>query len=172
MSNTLPLISWWKWYAAPDPCAPLCTYRRQVNQISYSTTGYVCGTEWKGGANALIHYFLSSYLSAKPLISRSLVFLRKKIQMKGLKWVQYLKRAGSLEKVARVNRRHWLANEAADRVFEAACRATAAMQANPVDTYRAHRTCGSWPTYMCIRQATERKTEPRGKVGYKNGGRE
>lgn len=40
-----------------------------------------------------------------------------------------------------------------------------------MDTYRVHRTCGSWPTYTHVRQATERERERKGKVGNENGER-
>lgn len=169
------LILWCWWCAVPDG---LHTYihtspRWQLNQISYLTTG-VCvwnRVESRGERN---HSVFSKFLlvtGRRSCWSVALWTSSAKIHMKSLKLVQYLNTADHSGEGGTCQQASLTCKWSRRPCVWGGVRCYSCHAGNPMDTYRAHRTCGSWPTYTRIWQATERKTEPKGKVGHKNGER-
>lgn len=124
------------------------------------------------GANALIQFFrlllVTAWLSCW---SGAHWTSSAKSQIKGIKLVQYLTTAAHSGERRTCQQASLTCKWSPRPCVWGGVRCYSCHTGNPMDTYRVHRTCGSWPTYTHVRQATEREREQKGKVGNENGER-
>lgn len=139
--------------------------RRQLNQISNLTARVRVWNkeESRGERSHSVFSELLLVIAWRSCWSGTLWTSSAKIQMKGLKLVQYLNTPAHSGEGGTCQQASLTCKWSRRLCIWGCVPCYSCHVGNPMDTYRAHRTCGSWPTYTRIRQATERKDRAKGK---------